>query len=171
MRHFLIALMLALLLTGCGSGSGSGGTNTEPSQQEPDQRVNIFFCEFFSLFTSSQEECNGIEIPTQVRIENDTPTISPISTFGCAMRVSWVPSDFVAWVTDYKILWLQASLTSWNAWDDAGLVEIPASLGVLNWEITFPASGRWAFTMQEKIDGTWRERGRISVLTVNCDGE
>ena len=169
MRHFLIALMLALLLAGCGSGSGSGGTNTEPSQQEPDQRVNIFFCELFGFFVPGDVICEGIFIPPPV--EQKTPTLTIEARRGCDLRVSWLPSD-IPYYTDFKILWLKANLAEFDpAWDNAGFVEIPVSLGVLNWEINLPSSGLWLLSMREKHDGTYRERGRTSQIEVNCDGE
>ncbi len=160
-KHFLIALTLALLI-GCSSGSSGGGTSTTP--QEPDQSVNIFFCELFGLFISGDVICEGIFIPPPV--EQTTPTLSVNSTRGCDVRVSWLPSD-IPFYTDFKILWLEANLAEFG-WDNAGFVEIPVSLGILNWEINLPSSGVWLLSMQEKHDGTYRERGRTSQIEVNC---
>jgi len=156
--------MLTLtLLLGCSNGGGDAPI-TPPD--EPDQRVNIFFCELFGLFISGDVICEGIFVPPPVEVT--TPTLSLVSSFGCAVRVSWVPSD-IPYYTDFRILWLEVTLlTTTAAWDDAGFVDIPVALGVLNWEIQLPGSGRWAITMQEKHDGTWREFGRTSVLTVEC---
>ncbi len=161
----LLILIALLALAGCGGGGGGGGDAPIAPPSEPDQSVNIFFCELFGIFISGEVICEGIFVPPTVEVT--TPTLSLISSFGCAVRVSWVPSD-IPFYTDLRIQWLEAALTSLDAWDNAGFVDIPVALGVLNWEIQLPGSGRWAITMQEKHDGTWRERGRTSVLTVEC---